>query len=136
MSFSFSPNTSKLIVLVTVVGPRLSTELRCTLDTGSGLTVLPAESLRRIGFDLTRPVGHTNLRGATGIARAPLIRVPAITALDRVRTQFVVAAHDLPLGTDTDGILGLDFFRGFILKLDFIRGRISLLQKHWWHFWR
>jgi hypothetical protein len=89
-----------------------------------------------LGCDLSRPIGHTNLRGATGIARVPLIRVPAITALDRVRTEFVVAAHDLPLGVETDGLLGLDFFREFVLTLDFVRGRITLAPRRWWQFRR
>jgi hypothetical protein len=136
MSVSFAPDADKLIVPVMVVGPRRSQKLRLTLDTGSGITVVSAMQLRALGIDLSHPVGHKNLRGATGIARAPLVRVPAISALDRVRTDFVVAAHDFPLGTDTDGILGLDFLRGSILKIDFIRGRIALLLKRWWHFWR
>lgn len=51
-------------------------------------------------------------------------------------TEFVVAAHDLPLGVEADGLLGLDFFRGFVLTLDFVRGRITLAPKHWWQFWR
>jgi len=136
MNFSFSPDAPKLIVPVVVVGPRRSSEFRCTLDTGSELTVLPTEPLRLLGFDLSRPVNWTRLRGATGVARAPLIRVPAITALDRVRADFVVAAHDLPLGVETDGLLGLDFFRGFVLTLDFVRGRITLAPKRWWQFWR
>lgn len=136
MSFSFSPDATKLIVPVRIVGPRDSREFRLTLDTGSGITVVSAMYLRALGVDLSHPIGSTNLRGVGGVNRAPLVRVPAITALDRVRTDFVVAAHDLPLGTTTDGVLGLDFLRGFILKLDFIRGRIALLAKRWWHVWR
>ena len=136
MSFSFPPDAKKLIVPVTIVGPRDSYRFRLTLDTGSGITVVPAMHLRRLGIDLSHPVGYKNLRGVGGTARAPLVRVPAITAFDRVRTDFVVAAHDLPLGTDSDGVLGLDFLRGFILRIDFIRGRIKLLLKRWWQVWR
>jgi hypothetical protein len=136
MSVSFSPDAAKLIAPVRIVGPRDGRMFRLTLDTGSGITVVSAMYLRALGIDLSHPIGHTNLRGVTGINRAPLVRVPAISALDRVRTDYVVAAHDLPLGTTTDGVLGLDFLRGFILKIDFIRGRISLLLKRWWHFWR
>lgn len=136
MSFSFPPNAKKLIVPVRIVGPRDGRVFRLTLDTGSGITVVSAMYLRALGVDLARPVGHTNLRGVGGVNRAPLFRVPAISALNRVRTDFVVAAHDLPLGTTTDGVLGLDFFRGFILKIDFVRGRITLLLKRWWHLWR
>jgi hypothetical protein len=135
MGVPFSPDARKLIVPVMVVGPRNSHGCRLTLDTGSGLTVVPATLLRRLGCDLSRPVDHARLRGVAGIARAPLVRVPALSALDRVRTEFVVAAHDLPLGTDTDGVLGLDFFRGFNLNIDFIRGRITLSPRRWWHLW-
>jgi hypothetical protein len=64
-----------------------------------------------------------------------LIRVPALAALDRVRTDFLVAAHDLPLGVTTTGLLGLDFFRGFVLTIDFFRVRITLAPRRWWWFW-
>jgi hypothetical protein len=88
-----------------------------------------------LGYDLSRTVGNTRIRSATGIALAPVIRVSAVAALDRVRTNYLVAAHDLPLGVEADGLLGLDFFRGFILTLDFVRGRITLALKRWWQFW-
>jgi hypothetical protein len=42
----------------------------------------------------------------------------------------------MPLGIEADGLLGLDFFRGFILNIDFIRGRIKLSIRRWWQFWR
>ena len=137
MSVSFLPNATRLVVPVVIVGPRMSYEFKFTLDTGAAVTVVPAMFLRQLGCDLSRPLGHTTLRGATGVARAPLVRVPAITALDRVRTDMLVAAHDFPPGTATDGLLGLDFFRGFVLNLDFARGRIDLNPpKRWWQVWR
>jgi hypothetical protein len=136
MSHPFSPAAPRLILPVTVVGPRRSYAFRCTLDAGAEQTVLPTRYLRQLGFALSHPVGHTTLRGTTGIARAPLIRVPALSAIDRVRTEFMVVAHDLPLGTDTDGLLGLDFLRGFVLRIDFARGRITLdMPRRWWPLW-
>jgi hypothetical protein len=137
MSFSFPPDAKKLIVTARIVGPRNSHDCRLTLDTGSGVSVVQAAILRRLGVDFSRPVGHTNLRGAAGVARAPLVRGPAVHALGRVRTEFLVAAHDFPLGVEADGLLGLDFFRGFVLRLDFARGRIRLTPpRRWWQFWR
>jgi hypothetical protein len=136
MSESFDPQARSLIVPVLVVGPLRSYTFRCAVDSGSAQTVLPATALRSLGFDPSRSVGRTRLRSATGIATAPLIRAPAVTALDRVRTEFVVAAHDMPLGVDADGLLGLDFFRGLVLTLDFHRGRIDLdPPRGWWWFW-
>jgi predicted aspartyl protease len=137
MSESFAPAARAVIVPVTVVGPRWSHAFRCVVDTGATQTVLPAEYLRRLGYDLSRPVGRTRIRSATGTAIVPLIRISAVTTLGRVRTEFLVAAHDLPLGVEADGLLGLDFFRGLILTLDFARGHVALAApKRWWQFWR
>jgi hypothetical protein len=135
-SVRFDPTAGAVRLPVTVVGPRQQRTFQCTLDTGSARTVLPAAYLRALGCDLSLAAERTRIRSATGVALAPVIRLPAVAALDRVRTNFLVAAHDLPLGVEADGLLGLDFFRGFVLNLDFIRGRISLSSKRWWQFWR
>jgi hypothetical protein len=136
MSVSFDPSGRSVRIRIVVVGPRRSLDLWCAVDTGATLTVLPAAILQRLGCDLSRPTGYTWIRSATGIARVPVIRVSALAALGRVRTDFLVAAHDLPLGVEADGLLGLDFLRGFVLTLDFARGRASLRPRRWWRFWR
>lgn len=137
MPVLFPPDAKRLGVPVLIVGPRQSHTFNFTLDTGAAVTVAPAVALRQLGVDLSRPIDYTTLRGTAGVAvRTPLVRVPAISALGRVRTNFIVAAHDFPIGAATDGLLGLDFLRGFVLRIDFIRGRISLLAKRWWQFWR
>lgn len=109
MSFTFDRRAKALVVPVTLVGPRQSHEFPCVLDTGATQSVFPARLLRALGYDLSHSVGRTRLRAATGIALAPVIRISAVAALDRVRTDFLVAAHDFPLGTDAEGLLGLDF---------------------------
>ncbi len=136
MSVPFDPTARNVRVPVIVVGPRRSHKVWCAVDTGAERTVFPALVLRALGYDLSRPVARTHIRSATGLAPAPIIRVSAVAALERVRTDFLVAAHDLPLGSSADGLLGLDFFRSLVLKLDFVRGRVSLLRKRWWQFWR
>jgi predicted aspartyl protease len=136
MSVPFDTPAGSVIVPVNVVGPWRGHRIQCAVDTGATMTVLPALVLRALGYDLSRPVRYTNLRAATGVARAPVIRVSAVAALDRVRTDLLVAAHDFPIGTTADGLLGLDFFRGLVLKLDFARGLASLFARRWWQFWR
>ncbi len=91
--------------------------------------------LLQLGCDFSCPVGHARLPTATGTARVPLVRVSAISALGRLRTDFPVAALDFPVGVETDGLLGLDFFRGFVLTLDFVRSRMNLSRRRWWRFW-
>jgi hypothetical protein len=137
MAVLFPPGAPSVRVPVTVVGPRHTHVFTCVIDTGAERTVLSASALLLLGFDLKRPVGRANLRSATGHALVPLLSASAVAALGRVRTDFVVAAHDFPLGVSADGLLGLDFFRGFVLTLDFHRGRAGLNPpRRWWQFWK
>ena len=50
-----------------------------------------------------------------------------ISALGQDRIDFPVLAHTLPPGAGVDGLLGLDFFRGQFLTLDFRTGQITLV---------
>jgi hypothetical protein len=70
MSESFSPDARKLIVPARVVDTRNGHGCRLTIDTGSGITVVSAALLRRLGVDLSQPVGYTRLRGVTGVRPA------------------------------------------------------------------
>jgi hypothetical protein len=40
--------------------------------------------------------------------------------------SFPIIAHTLPPSATVDGLLGLDFFRGQQLNIDFRRGEITL----------
>lgn len=62
----------------------------------------------------------------SGIEDMPLLSVERFDALGQQRHDFPVLCHNLPLGTPTDGLLGLDFFRGQRLTLDFREGLITL----------
>lgn len=76
------------------------------------------------------------MRSATGMTNVPILTAPRIVSLGLTQLDFEIAAHDPPETIEADGLLGLDFFRGSLLKIDFIRGRITLSDKRWWQFWR
>ena len=40
--------------------------------------------------------------------------------------MFLISSHTLPPSVGVDGLLGLDFFRDQLLRLDFKNGLISL----------
>lgn len=67
----------------------------------------------------------------------PRYRVASVVSLGHTNTNFVIATQDLPITVEADGLLGLDFFRGLILNLDFNRGRVTLRSPNpRWQFWR
>jgi len=63
----------------------------------------------------------------SGVEYAPLLLVRRVEALGQGRTDFPVVAHTLPPSASVDGLLGLDFFRGQILNLDFRTGVVTLI---------
>jgi hypothetical protein len=137
MSERFEPMAPSVLVPVTITGPSLTFTFKFALDTGSTGTSLRIEYLRRLGYRPESATRHRRIRSATGVAMSPVLDVLGIAALGHVRTRFPVAAHDHTLGTSGDGLLGLDFFRGSVLTLDFARGRASLgPPRKWWQVWR
>jgi hypothetical protein len=68
--------------------------------------------------------------------RPPIVTVSRFISLGQTRTDFEIAASNPPPAFTADGLPGLDFFRWLILDVYFIRGRITLLSRRWWQFWR
>jgi hypothetical protein len=136
MIIAFDPNEAPIILEGWVTGPRRTLKVRLALDTGSTGTLIRATLLTALGYNPATATRRRNLRAATGGAVAPVLNLQHLLVLGQARTVYAVAAHELPAAVTYDGLLGLDFFRGLVLKLDFARGLISLFRRRWWQFWR
>jgi predicted aspartyl protease len=136
VSAPFDPNARRVLVPVTVRGPRATHRFGFALDTGASRTTLRPELLRLLGFDLANPVAVRDFRGVTGGGRAPSFVAEAVTALGVTLTRFEIHAVSPSASVTIDGLLGLDFLRGRVLTLDFARGRMALRRPRWWAFWR
>jgi len=131
----FDPDRKPILVDGFVTGRRRTVRVRFAIDTGATRTMIGTASLAAAGVDLSAPAGRGRMTAATGRATAPIFRLDQLTALGQAKSDFRVVAHDLPLGVTYEGLLGLDFFRGSILTLDFARGRIALRPpRRWWRF--
>lgn len=122
MELAFDPDAPNIVVPVFVTGPRATTELKLVLDTGASRTVIRATVLASLGIVPGANARRGRIRSATGGAAAPFVPVPHLLALRQVRANFDVLAHGLPPTVTHDGLLGLDFFRGLVLKLDCAAG--------------
>src|SRR5437764_13009671 len=137
MSETFDPSARRVLVPVTVVGPGRAHTFEFLLDTGANLTSMRAEYLRLLGLDPAAARRRRRMRSATGATAAPVLTVPRLVALGQTRSDFEIAAHDPPEAVTADGLLGLDFFPGLVLTLDFARGRASLNPpRRWWQVWK
>ncbi len=138
MGERFDPAGEAIVVTAVLVGPLRAVTLSLRLDTGASHTSVRAEFLRWAGYAPERTGRPRAMRSASGGGRGFALPVRHLSTLGVRREPFVVTAFDPPPAVVTDGLLGLDFFRGHVLTLDFARGRVSLRPpgRRWWPFGR
>jgi predicted aspartyl protease len=99
------------------------------LDTGAGITLISKALARRLGL---RSSSHHSVRLKTVAKdiRVPLARLEDIRFGHINKQDFPVAISDLNLGADQfDGILGMDFLRGYDIHIDHKHHRITLIPR-------
>lgn len=127
MSLVFDPHQGLIIVNTEVAGPAGSGVLRLA-DTGATTTLINVGMLLSVGYDPAISSDRVQITTGSGIEFVPRLTLKSLTALGRELTDFPILCHTLPPSTGVDGLLGLDFFRGSTLKIDFKQGVITLEQ--------
>jgi hypothetical protein len=79
-----------------------------------------------LGYDPADEQFGMQITTASGIEFVSTIIVQRLAVLGQERANFPVLCHTLPPDTEVDGVLGLDFFRGRRLTLDFRVGLVML----------
>jgi predicted aspartyl protease len=126
MSFSFDPRQGLVLVGAELVGPSGTSVLRLALDTGATRTLVNTAMLVSIGYDPALEPERLQITTGSGVEFVPRLTLSKISALGQAREDFPVLCHTLPPTASVDGLLGLDFFRGQVLNLDFSAGIIRL----------
>jgi len=101
--------------------------VRLALDTGATRTTINVGLLTTIGYDPSLVPDRIQMTTGSGVEYSPLLLVRRVEALGQGRADFPVVAHTLPPSASVDGLLGLDFFRGQELNLDFRTGVVTLI---------
>lgn len=110
-----------------MVGQRRELLLRFLLDRGATRSMLNREKALYLGYDLTSAGNLIRTITASGVVLAPKVVLERIEVLHQAVHHFPVLCHTLPADVGADGVLGLDFFRGHRLTLDF-RARLVMLD--------
>ena len=126
MSLPFNPWQGLIVIPAEIHGPSAKGIARLAVDTGATNTLVNGDFLTGLGFDPSQPAGHAQMTTATGVQVVPLIAVDKLVAFGLQQDDFSVICHTLPAGNVVDGVLGLDFFRGRRLTIDFRKSRIAL----------
>jgi predicted aspartyl protease len=126
MSFPFEPQQGLIIVRAELWGPSGSAVLRLALDTGATGTVVNVGMLVAVGYDPALVPDRIQVTTGSGVEFVPRVMLDKIVALGQERTGFPVLCHTLRPSAGVDGLLGLDFFRGQSVTIDFRNGRVTL----------
>jgi hypothetical protein len=79
-----------------------------------------------VGYDPSLAPDRVQVTTGSGVEYVPRIAVSKLRALGRELLDFPILGHTLPPSASVDGLLGLDYFQGQELKIDFREGRITL----------
>jgi hypothetical protein len=126
MSLSFDPRQGLIVVRAELWGPTGSAILQLALDTGATGTLVNVGMLVAVGYDPALAPDRFQVTTGSGVEFVPRITLDKIVTLEQERQGFPVLGHTLPPSAGVDGLLGLDFFRGQTLTIDFRAGEIKL----------
>lgn len=107
-------------------GPTGSVVLRLALDTGATATLVNIAMLVGVGYDPALAPTRVQVTTGSGVEYVPRVTLSRIRALGQECVDFGVLGHTLPPSAGVDGLLGLDFFRGQSVTIDFRTGRVIL----------
>ena len=126
MNAPFDPHQGLIVINTEVVGDSGTALLQLALDTAATTTLINAGMLLSIGYDPALSPERVQITTGSGIEFVPRLVTRSLRAVGRRLIDFPVLCHTLPPSTGVDGLLGLDFFRGSKLVIDFRQGKLTL----------
>jgi hypothetical protein len=126
MSHSFDAQRGLIIVNGALTGPSGVAFLRLAIDTGATSSLINSALLVSVGYDPATAPDRVEITTGSGVDFSVRLVVEKLSCLGKERLAFPVLAHTLPTSAGVDGLIGLDYFRGGRLTIDFIVGQIDL----------
>ncbi|MGH7801966.1 MAG: retropepsin-like aspartic protease [Thermodesulfobacteriota bacterium] len=126
MSLPFDPKEGLIVVPTRLWGSTGDAVVRLALDTGATVSLVNWNLVVLLGYDPAIIPERIQITTGSGVEFVPRIIVEKIEALGQERQNFPVLCHTLPPSSTVDGVLGLDFFRGQRLVVDFHAGLVTV----------
>jgi len=125
MKITFKSDSIIILADVWVEGPQGKRGIKMAIDTGSTYTIIPAAIAEAVGCNLKRSKNFVTLVTASGVEKAPVVKVK-LQIWGKEIENIKVAAHDLPAQSYVDGLLGIDALRLLKAVIDFKHSTIEL----------
>lgn len=114
------------MVRVEIWGPSGSTVGLFALDTGASSTCVNEGLLLVVGITPAEDAPLVSVTTGAQSITVPRVTVARLEAFGIAQDEMSILAHTLPATAALDGLLGLDFFRGTQLQIDFRNGLIDV----------
>jgi hypothetical protein len=125
VNLPFDPEKGLIVVPTRIWGKSGDAIVQLALDTGATGSMVNWDILVFLGYDPAIVPERIQMTTGSGIEFVPRIVVQKIQALGQEHQNFPGLCHTLPPSSTVDGVLGLDFFRGKRLLLDFSSGMVT-----------
>jgi hypothetical protein len=126
MILPFDPRKGHILIPTHIYGPDGDAIALLALDTGATQSMVGPDIGRILVRDLASIPKETKITTASSEEQTAEIMATSIEALGLERHRFPILCLELPSSVEVDGVLGLDFFRGRKLTLDFRSGWVTL----------
>ena len=126
MSFAFNSLAGPIAIDASLSGPLGQADVRLILDTGATTSLIRSTILVAVGYDPDASNDRIQVAIGGGMHLVPRVLLNRLSALGQHRIGLPVLSHSILPAAGIDGLLGLDFFRGTILTVDFQAAQISL----------
>ena len=125
MRVKFDATWGLIVIPTRVYGKQDDTIVRLALDTGATSSMINWDVAMLLGYDPASEKERVQITTGSGVELAPRITVKKIEVMRKSLDNFPMLCHTLPPSATVDGLLGLDFFRGKRLLLDFKGGFVD-----------
>ncbi len=117
-------NADSLILVKAKIGIQ---NVHLAVDTGASHTVIDLSTLITLGYFPEDAVGTATFETGKGNVESYIFRIDGIFALGELKRNFEVSAYDFLANgvlSEFEGVLGLDFFEGMKMCIDFRQSEI------------
>ncbi len=129
LSIPFAEEDTAILVDVTLHGTSSSVPLPYLFDTGASFTTISSETANRLGVEVPVDAPTLTFNTASGPRESRMVYLPAIE-VGRVRIEgMLVSVCDACVNERTQGLLGLNVMREFIVEMDYKNERTLLLPR-------
>lgn len=124
--YNFDRDSPVIVLFVKLFGSKGTRRVKMALDTGATYVLIPYHIAESLGYDPASSMDRVPLTTASGVEIVPLITLESVSLLGKKVENVQTVCHDLPPTGHIDGLLGLSYFRGFRMKLDFVEGILQI----------